>query len=63
MNFLSSEVSQVLTKGLTKYLINRYRVVLGKRYVDNVGSQNSLIYQPFNGFFTQTNNDKVFARS
>ena len=63
MNFLSSEVSQVLTKGLTKYLINRYRVVSGKRYVDNVGSQNCLIYQPFNGFFTQTNNDKVFARS
>ena len=42
-------------------MINGYRFVSGKRYIDNVGSQKCLIYEPMNGLLTQANTDKVFT--
>ena len=44
-------------------MINGYRFVSGKRYIDNVGSQKCLIYEPMNGLLTQANTDKVFTWS
>ena len=38
-------------------MINGYRFVSGKSYIDNVGSQKCLIYEPMNGLLTQANNE------
>ena len=43
-------------------MINGYRFVSGKRYIDNVGSQKCLIYEPMNGLLTQANTE-VFTWS
>ena len=59
---LSREVKLILTKRITKDLINGFSIVNGAKYFVESESQNYLVFQTvFNYFQTFTGTDKSFA--